>query len=298
MTMDMTLLPPPAVIEVLDFETILLQHKTEFQERCAEVGLDYALLLESDPITKLLELGAYRELLMRQRINDAAKACMLAYAVGTDLDNQAANFKVFRLLVTPADPSAIPPVPAVYESDDRLRERAQMALEGITTAGPIGSYRFHALSASAQVEDVGVDSPIPGTVRITILSTDPSGVPSEALLDTVRTALNDEEIRPLCDAVPVQGPEIIESAIEATLYRMEGPAGDVAAANAREALDAWLLKIRKLGKGLVRSGIDAALHQPGMHRVEIAVPPEDILCTRTQWVRVTGIELTEVVVDE
>lgn len=298
MTMDMTLLPPPAVIEVLDFETILLQHKTEFQERCAEVDIDYTLLLESDPITKLLELGAYRELLMRQRINDAAKACMLAYAVGTDLDNLAANYQVQRLLVSPANPTAIPPVPAVYESDDRLRERAQLAMEGITTAGPKESYRFHALTASAQVADVGVESPIPGTVRITVLSTDPSGVPTEALLDTVRTALNDEKIRPLCDSVPVQAPEIIETAITATMYLQTGAAGEVAAAQARDELDKWLLSVRRLGAGLPRSGIDAALHQPGMSRIDIHEPAADILCTKTQWVRVTGIDLTEVVLDE
>lgn len=298
MTMDMTLLPPPAVIEVLDYEVILQQHKVEFQALCAEAGLDYPLLLESDPITKLLELGAYRELLMRQRINDAAKACMLAYAVGTDLDNLAANFQVQRLLVTPANPSAIPPVPAVYESDERLRERAQLAMEGITTAGPKESYRFHALTASAQVADVGVDSPTAGTVRVTILAEAPSGEPDEALLETVRNALNPEHIRPLCDSVTVQPVQIIESPITATMFRQPGAAGEVAAAQARKELDAWLLSVRRLGAGLPRSGIDAALHQPGMDRIDIEAPADDILCTKTQWVRVTGINLTEVVVNE
>lgn len=298
MTMDMTLLPAPAVIELLDFEVILQEHKAEFQELCAQAGVDYALMLESDPITKLLELSAYRELRVRQRINDAAKACMLAYAVGTDLDNMAANFQVQRLLVTPANPSAIPPVAAVYESDDRLRERAQLAMEGITTAGPKESYRFHALTASAQVADVGVDSPAPGTVRVTILSEAASGVPDEALLTTVRNALNVENIRPLCDLVPVQSVEVIESPITATMYLQPGAAGEVAATQARKELNAWLLKVRRLGAGLPRSGIDAALHQPGMSRIDIDAPAEDILCTRTQWVRVTGITLTEVVVDE
>jgi phage-related baseplate assembly protein len=298
MTMDMTLLPPPAVIEVLDFETILQEHKTEFQALCALAGIDYELMLESDPITKLLELGAYREMLMRQRINDAAKACMLPYAVGTDLDNLAANFQVQRLLVTPADPDAIPPVAAVYEKDERLRERTQLAMEGITTAGPKESYRFHALTASAQAADVGVDSPAPGTVRVTILSEAASGEADEALLTTVRNALNAEEIRPLCDLVSVQPAEIIESPITATMYRQPGPAGEVAAAQAREKLDAWLLSVRRLGAGLPRSGIDAALHQPGMSRIDIDVPPDDILTTKTQWVRVTGINLSEVVVDE
>lgn len=298
MNMDMTLLPPPAVIEMLDFEVILQEHKTEFQELCAQAGVDYSLLLESDPITKLLELGAYREMLMRQRINDAAKACMLAYATGTDLDNLGANYQVTRLVVTPADPNAVPPVAAVMEDDERFRERIQLAPEGITTAGPVDSYRFHALTASAQVGDVGIDSPIPGTVRVTVLSTAPDGVPTEQLLDTVRGALNAEKIRPLCDSVPVQGAEIFETAIVAKVYRKEGAVGDIALANGKIALDKWLAKVRKLGEGLANSGIKGALHQPGVKRVEITMPPGDMLCTKTQWVRVTDITILEEVVDE
>lgn len=293
MTMDMTLLPPPAVIETLDFEAVYQSRLLQFQNLYPA----FDQVLESDPAIKLLELAAWQELLMRQRINDAARGCMLAYAVGTDLDHLAANFQVQRLVITPADPDALPPIEAVLESDERLRERTQAALEGITTAGPRGSYRFHAMTASAQVADVGIDSPVPGTVRVTVLALADSGEPDAALLATVRTALNDEQIRPLCDLVTVQGPDILPSPITATLHRQAGAAGDVAATNARAALTEWLQTIRRLGAGLVRSGIDAALHQPGMHRVEIAEPAADILCTPTQWVRVTAISLTEVMAD-
>lgn len=294
MSMDMTLLPVPAVIESLDFETIYQARLAQFQA----LYPDFTLVLESDPAVKLLEVMAWQELLMRQRINDAAKACMLAYAVGTDLDNLAANFQVQRLLVTPGDANAVPPVTPVYEEDERLRERTQAALEGITTAGPRESYRFHAMTASALVADVGIDSPVPGTVRVTVLPIEQSGVPAAALLDTVRSALNAEHIRPLCDLVTVQGPQILASPITATLYRQAGAAGDVAASSARAALAAWLQTIRRLGIGLVRSGIDAALHQPGMHRVDLTAPAADILCTPTQWVRVTAINLVDVVVDD
>lgn len=296
MSMDMSLLPAPAVIEALDFESILARRVAMFQDECRKVGFDYTLLLESDPAMKLLEVQAYQELEMRQRINDAAKACMLAYATKTDLDNLGANFQVSRLLVTPADPNAVPPIEAVYEDDDRFRERIQLAPEGVTTAGPKESYRFHALTASAEVADAKVDSPLPGTVRVTVLSTAPTGVPSVALLNTVGAALNAEKIRPLCDSVPVQGPEIFETAITAKVYRYEGPAGEVARENGEVALAKWLQQIRKLGKGLPHSGIDAALHQPGVDRVEITEPPADMLCTETQWVRVTAINILEEVV--
>ncbi|MGV5943123.1 baseplate assembly protein, partial [Escherichia coli] len=60
------------------------------------------LELESEPVTKLLQENAYRELLLRQRINEAAQAVMVAYAMGGDLDQIAANYNVKRLTVTPA----------------------------------------------------------------------------------------------------------------------------------------------------------------------------------------------------
>lgn len=291
MTMDLTLLPSPKVIESLDYEAIFNALLARF--RAALPG--HTMVLESDPAVKLLEVMAWQELLMRQRINDAARASMLAYAVGPDLDNLAANLGVSRLVATPADPTVVPPVAALYETDNRLRERTQAALEGITTAGSRESYRFHAMTANAHVADAGVDSPEAGTgkVRVTILADHASGIADDSLLATVRNALNAEHIRPLCDLVTVQPAQLIDAEILAVLHRKAGPAGEVAAATARAALDAWLPKVRRLAAGLPRSGIDAALHQPGIDRVELLSPAADILCDTTQCVRVLRIAITE-----
>jgi len=293
MSMDLTLLPPPKVIEQLDYETILAGLLTRFRSKLPE----HTLLLESDPAMKLLELMAWQELVMRQRINDAARASLLAYAIGADLDHLAANLGVERLVVTPSDPDASPPVAAVMEQDDRLRERAQAALEGLSTAGSRESYRFHAMTADAHVADAGVDSPDPGSgrVRVTLLADNASGIADDALLATVRNALSAEHVRPLCDLVTVQPASMVDADITAVLHRGSGPAGEVAAAAARAALDAWLPKVRRLGAGLPRSGIDAALHQPGIDRVELIAPAADILCDATQCVRVQRITITEAV---
>lgn len=295
MTMDLTLLPAPKVIEPLDYERILATLLAGFRKKLP----DYDLVLESDPAMKLLEVMAWQELVLRQRINDAARASMLAYAVDSDLDQLAANLQVERLLITPARPDAIPPVAAVYEGDERLRERAQAALEGLTTAGSRESYRFHAMTASGHVADAGVDAPNPGTgqVRVTVLADNASGIADDDLLATVRIALSAEHVRPLCDLVTVQAAQMVDAEIVAVLHRRGGPASDVAATTARTALTAWLGSIRRLGAGLPRSGIDAALHQPGIERVELVAPAADVLCDLTQCVRVTTIEIREAVHD-
>lgn len=46
-------------------------------------------------------------MILRQRVNDAAKAVMLAYSTGEDLDQLGANFNTPRLVVAPADESTI-----------------------------------------------------------------------------------------------------------------------------------------------------------------------------------------------
>jgi len=57
---------------------------------------DYGPLVESDPIIKLAEAGAFREMVLRQRVNDAAKGVMLAYAINADLENLGAFYGVVR----------------------------------------------------------------------------------------------------------------------------------------------------------------------------------------------------------
>lgn len=126
-------------------------------------------------MVKLLELAAYRDLQLRARVNDAAKALLLAHAQGSDLDQLAANVKLKRLVIRPADPQALPPTPEVKETDDALRERIQLAYEGLTTAGPRNSYILHARNASALVADAAAQSPSPACVTVTVLGLEGDG---------------------------------------------------------------------------------------------------------------------------
>lgn len=100
---DLSQLPAPQIVDVPDFETLLAERKAAF---VALYPLDEqdavrrTLALESEPVTKLLQESTYREILLRQRINEAAQAAMVAYAIGGDLDQLAANYNVKRLPIT------------------------------------------------------------------------------------------------------------------------------------------------------------------------------------------------------
>jgi phage-related baseplate assembly protein len=283
-TIDLTKIPAPDVIETLDFEEIYQEILDSFKT----LYPDWTAALESDPVVKLLELAAYREMLLRALVNDAARACMLAYATGGDLENLAVLLGVTRL----TDGNAV-------ESDDRLRLRAQMALEGETVAGSHGSYVFHALSASNLVKDVAVDSPDPGEVRVTVLSTEGDGTPDSELIDTVDAYLSAYTRRPLTDLVTVEAAGIVSFDIEATLQVYPGPASSPILSAAQAAVEAYVDEHAKLGRDITLSGLYAALHQPGgVKKVVLSSPLADVTIGPRQASHCTGIVITtEVAVD-
>lgn len=266
-------LPAPDVFEQLTFEQI-------YAERVAawyRLAPDYGALYESDPVTKLLQENAYRELLLREQFNERAKGLLLPYSRGADLDNLAIPFGVARKLLTPADPDA--GTPAEYESDADFRRRIQLAPEGLSVAGPEGAYIFHALSADPNVLDASVSSPSPGEVLVTVLSREGTGVPNPTLLSQVEAVLMDGNVRPLTDHVTVQGAQITDYGIRAGLYTYNGPDAALVIAEANRRLQEYLSQAQRLGRDVPLSALYSALHAEGVQRVVLENPTTDIVVT-------------------
>ncbi|MEA9389564.1 baseplate assembly protein [Acerihabitans sp. TG2] len=294
-TIDLSQLPAPLVVEALDYESLLTERKATLVSLYPEeqqAAITRTLTLESEPIVKLLEENAYRELLLRQRINEAAQAVMVAYANGADLDQVVANFNVSRLTVQAADDSVVPPLAAVYEADIDLRLRAPQAFEGLSVAGPTGAYEYHALSADGRVADASALSPSPACVTITVLSREGDGSAPADLLAVVETALNDEDVRPVADRVTVQSATIVPYTLDATLYLYPGPEAEPVRAAAEARLTAFITEQRRLGRDIRLSALYAALHVEGVQRVELAAPLLDVVLDKTQAAYCTGYRLT------
>lgn len=275
---DLEKLPPPNVVETLSFEQILSDLLTDLRERLPALTVD----LESDPVFKILEVVAYRELGLRARINDASRAVMLAYATESDLDHLAALLGVERQVIDPGDASAIPPILPTLESDARLRGRTQLSLEGLSTAGPIGSYVFHTLAADPQVKDVDVTSPTPGDVMVTLLSTEGEGIASDDVLRRVSLHLNSDTVRPLTDRVTLQSAEILHYVVDAQLILFAGPDSEVVRQVAEERVRQYVDDRHRLGHDITLSGLYAALHQPGVQRVQLFSPTADMVVASHQ----------------
>lgn len=303
---DPATLPLPLVVEPLDFESI---YQAQLADFTALMGSEWTAALESDPVVKMLECNSYREMLLRARINDAARAVMPAFAVGSDLDNIAARFGVTRLVITPSDPTASPPVAEVLEGDARLRQRYFLALDGRTTAGPSSMYKYLALTASPLVNAVQVVGPAltwtdgvpgtsngvpPGQVNVYIQSTAGNGtlgVPDSTLLNVVTAYLNGITVRPLCDTVNVLPVTLVNVAIAATIYVYPGASSIEIMAQANAAATAYQTGLG-IGDDVCRSAIIGNLWVPGVESIVVTLPSADVIMGMGQIANITGFTLT------
>ncbi|WP_462327991.1 baseplate assembly protein [Desulfobaculum sp.] len=283
---DLSRLAAPQVVRDLSAEDVLAEMLTAFNARHPE----HTALVESDPAYKILEVAAYRETLLRQRVNDAARSVMLAYAVGRDLDQLAALVPLQRKMVDPGDPDAYPPVPPTWEGDDEFRRRIQLAPEGFSVAGPDRAYVFHALTVP-DVRDAAVSSPAPGEVVVHVLGREGDGTPDPAVVSAVENVLGAAETRPLTDHVTVQAAEVVPYAVRATLAIQPGPSAEAVRDAALAAMQAVAEAGHVLGAGMPLSKVYAALQVEGVARVTLDEPAANVTCAAHQAAYCTGVAL-------
>jgi phage-related baseplate assembly protein len=313
-------LPFPNVVEVVDFEA-------EYAELAAEFKTLWPAFdpsLESNLPAKVLQAFVYKVVILKQRINDAAREVMLPYASKGNLDNLGALLGVVRLVITPADPDHGIPDP-VMEEDDDFRERITLAPSSFSVAGPEAAYVYHARSASGDVLDASATSPDPddikaivnqvlashgasaqliadmtaaldaaawpGQVFVSVLSRLGSGQADAALLNLVNSTVSAESVRPLTDYVTTQSAEIIEFLLDADMWFFAGPDSDVVKAAALASLNAYLAASRRMGRDITMSGLYAALQVAGVQNVVINEPAATIVVGPTQAAFCTGITL-------
>lgn len=273
---DFARLPPPKVIEEIDYEELLKIYKAEVLQK--NPSLAAALQLEQSATNIILEVEAYAEMIVRERINSAARASMLPFAKGSDLDVIGARFNVFRL---------------PDELDESLRFRIQVSMEAYTTAGSPGAYIFHAKSVSSDVRDVTAVSPERGTGRVivTVMANGANPVPSSALIDAIYDRLMSDGIKPLTDDISVLPVRKIQTDITAKLTLYPGPDASLVVADVQKALTSLRNRISMIGRDLKRSALLAALSQEGVHNVETDFQDINVGYDACVWINSASIDV-------
>ncbi|TQV72580.1 hypothetical protein FKG94_17920 [Exilibacterium tricleocarpae] len=278
---DLAGLRSPVLADAPDREAIVAELKRQLCHADVEEVM----------IDRIMHVFASRELALRERVDEALKAVMLASAGGSDLDHTVALYGVKRLIVKPADPEASPPVDAILESDERLRLRARLSLAALSQAGCQGAYLFQALSASPHIRDVSIQVPnVTQTradrqreVQITILL-DPdapladepdksSQDPHQEIITKVEEALS--EVCSITDRIAVKLANPYPYDVRASVT----PASGADERQIKQAVTAALARLvvqnHRLGKPILRSEFFAALYQPGVERATLGAPKAD-----------------------
>lgn len=288
---DLARLPAPQVVEPLDFEATLSALKADLAARAPELAP--VLALESEPLVKLLEVAAWRETVLRARINDAARAVMLPWSTGSDLDNLAARYDIARL---------------PGEDDERFRRRVLIGYHALSAAGSAQSWMLRALSVSVDIRQVDVWADRPGRVKVCLLARaqdradamtadeiavghvlfgqhpQANGSPamrwrvaraSDPIVAQVAQALLAEDVRPLTVEVDVTVARVLPVAVHATLVHPPGPDSALLADQARLRIEA-LARQTAFRVDLTRAQIIAAAMGDGIRDVVLHEPADDV----------------------
>ena len=140
--LNLSQIPPPEVIENVNFDRILQLIRADFFQR----DPDYIQIEQGDPGHSNMETMAYIIDIVLERVNAAVAACIVTHATGADLDNLAALFSLRR---------------NTNETDDDFRVRVTNHLEAIV-AGSIVWYKQYVNNLSV-VEVTGAENVVDGT---------------------------------------------------------------------------------------------------------------------------------------
>ncbi len=287
---DLSGLPAPDILTPLDYEAELAQLKAELT--ITDPQLAEALTLESEPLTKILELLAYRLTAKTNHVNHTAKSMLIAYASGTTLEHLAAGVGIQRLMIELGNPNAVPPIPDQMESDTALRRRIQLEPES-ASAGSKGAYLFWALSADGDVRDASVVTASPGRVTVYVQSHS-AAIANDSLRETVRAAVDTDQRRPFTDNVRIAAGQPEDWSVQAELTLYPGPDKDVVIATARAGLDEYIKQVRYLGYDVTLSGLYHALHKTGVQRVSLLQPIADINLPEGKYANCIGATISAV----
>jgi phage-related baseplate assembly protein len=285
---DLSKLPPPRLIEELDYGTILAEMRNKLRELLPEwTGYE----LESDPANKVLEVAAYREMLLRQRVNEAARGVMVAFATGSDLDHLAAFYPETRLpgalstFAATMKLSAALAVSVTIPEDYRIVakngavEARLMESVTIPADSAAGTGRFEVVKP-AGAEGNGLDfsagwdaiTPLPFVVRIEQTETSHGGSDPES----------DEDFR-------LRARESLHRYSTAGAWGAYRYLAKSADARIKD-VEAWSPLPGHVTVAVLSSEGDGAADEAMLRRVEAKLSSEDAR-PGTDWVAVTGAEI-------
>ena len=268
-------LATPAVIEALSFEKLLADTKARIVALWPAAAA--VIELESEPLNILAQVFAYRELLYRARVNDAAAAQYIETATGADLDHKADFYGLTRM---------------PGETDERLRTRLRAAIAAIAGNGTAPAYEARAMAAHIGVRAARALQPAPGTVNVVVWVA--AGHDPIAVVAAVRAALTAETASILGVNLIVSTASAVPLTVRARITREASAPTDLLT-RLHDRLAAAVAAY-PVGRAMPRAWVSAQLYQAGVALVEFAGagdPPELLAVRADEYVHLVATDLQE-----
>jgi phage-related baseplate assembly protein len=282
-------LQPMIVLEKIDTETILTDRMTRLKTLWAKYDPPMAAQydvenLEFDPIKINQEACTYFELMLRDRVNQAARSITLAYAIGTDLDAIASRY-----------PGGVPRIEG--ESDDRYRRRIWLSPNTLSPHGTAEAYEFWALTALPALRDVTAMRHVAHdyypTILITCLMAPPEAPgPSDENLIRIRSYIQSLSRMGLTDVISVNKPKIKDINYNVMVWLYPGTVQDQCLAKIEANLANLVAEQYWLGHDHSLMAINACCAMSGVHHIEILEPKTDVMVPMDWIIRVNSIKVT------
>lgn len=273
---DLSKLPPPKVIEELSFTQIRDEIRADYLKLMREEYPD-ADLFDSDPASKLIDVVAAREVILRQRVNDGAKACLYPFSEDADLDNLVSFFNTEREDLPEIDPET---KRLKKESNESLRERGLLAFDQFSTAGAPSAYAFHTKKVGIPLglADMKSITPKAGDVQIVLLFSDHTdkldkeGKVIEGITikrGIIENYLSRDDIKPQTDRLIVDNAKVKKVRVKATIFVPIGVDKGIVTTFAISRLQLYADSRYRIGADIPLSGLYAALTVPNVERVKL-----------------------------
>lgn len=278
-SLDLALLPAPQAIHSVDYELIRAARLTELVARFTAKGVQFNVQsIETDPSIIHQEEDAYREMLDLQAINDAVQAVLVAYAIGSDLDNLGALLGLRRLTITAATETAA----AVMESDSDFRARIRVALDA-TAVGLTGNgYRTIALQAAPAVKSVSLVKKGGGQIDVVLLGRGEDGAVADADVQTVRDRLQADDGGQLTDIIAVRSARPLPYDVVAEATIPPGPTTSAIQTASVAAITAAAAGLKVIGGRIPTDALIAAGRVAPMMKFSLVSPAADIVSESDQ----------------
>lgn len=157
-------------------------------------------------------------------------------------------------------------------TDDEYYELMRTSLDAQSTAGPKGSYVYHAKSVSAEIADVAVISPDAGEVELYVLMDDGT-LAGSTIKGLVLAACSSDNVRPLTDQVSVKDADIVTYNINLTYYLKTGTDATEIQAAVNTAVAEYLAwQAGAFGRDINPSKLISLLMATGIKRVAVTAP--------------------------